>query len=122
MVTINLLTGKRTANPVEVDARDFWRMYLRLLNAKTHGLTAKEIDIVSLIASLDENINYFSAPHTKEVIANVKCTAQEMSKMKKKFISLGILNENGALSNTMRIIKDLASKDSIAFIFPMVIK
>lgn len=122
MVTINLLTGKRTANPVEVDARDFWKMYLKLLNAKIYGLTAKEIDIVSLIASLDENINYFSTPHAKEVIANVKCTAQEMSKMKKKFISLGILNENGMLSNTMRIIKDLASKDSIAFIFPMVIK
>ncbi len=119
MVTLNVFNGKRTANPTILDGKDYWKIYFNLLNVSRYELTVKDIEILSWIISRNDDVNYFYTPGSKELMEEIRCTSQEVSKLKKKFAALGILEDSGMLSQRILKLREVANREGIAFIFPM---
>jgi hypothetical protein len=119
MITINLFNGKRNDNPEVLDGIDYWKLYYEIINLRKGRLTFKDIEVLAWVTSKNNDVNYFLSPGNKELVGSIKCSPQELSKLKKKFYELGILDKEGYLSENIKKLRNAALKSPIMFVFPI---
>jgi hypothetical protein len=106
-VSINLVTsatGERAFEPIKTDEREFWRNYLRALNARNSYvlndnflLNFFEIELLSFILSGDPDKSYFKGELAKQVKDKFNISAPLLSNMKKDLVMKDFLEETGVV-------------------------
>jgi hypothetical protein len=93
----NLLTGRRDDVPKEVSSLELWRIFLSLLNARASfekWLHPKEIKVLAWILSNNDNVCYFSKPHSLRIMENIESLSMpELSRIKKRLLASELVED-----------------------------
>lgn len=90
----NDIMTKDVDNPKEVSEREFWRVYLSLINIKHYILTRREIDLVSYILAEDYDRSVFRWGNMKRVAADLECKPEYLTSLKNSLLEKGVLIGN----------------------------
>lgn len=93
-------------------------------------MTAKEIDVMSTILSLEPEVSYFCKPGNRVLQDRIpKLSLSEITRVKKRLVDLGVLQEKDhprdkrknitlPVTSLLNFQKFIKKQDKIEFIFP----